>query len=205
MASKLGRLQTEIHYCYHCFEWVVGEEWEKHCQSHIQAMKSKKCGTIIYCYTLIRPGYCPCCLGNKGLPASQRLQSWIRDRKLWDHVNNHLERRHWPSPCPHPLCDVLYETALKFHFMDDHGFSRTHSGHARYRNLQQSRNQEPSAGPPHEKTNPDCKRKSFGEDNILQWIPIECSQATSIPPECSSPMRQFKRVRQTEDPTRLQE
>jgi hypothetical protein len=64
LASKLEQLQSDIHYCYQCFEWVVGEHWNGHCQEHLSAITSKRCGSITYCHTLVRPGYCPFHLKN---------------------------------------------------------------------------------------------------------------------------------------------
>lgn len=127
MASRLERLQSDIHYCYQCLDWFVGENWELHCQSHLAGMTTKRCGTMTYCHTLVRPGYCPFCMSDTGLPASKRLESWTRDHKLWSHVRQDLERRQWPRTCPHPLCDSLIKDALalQFHFVDEHGLSRT--------------------------------------------------------------------------------
>jgi ribosomal protein L37AE/L43A len=56
MANRLERLQSDIYYCYQCFDWVVGEQWEPHRQSHLAEMATKRCGTITYCHTLLRPG-----------------------------------------------------------------------------------------------------------------------------------------------------
>jgi hypothetical protein len=100
MANRLGRLLSEIHYCYQCFEWVVGEKWEPHCQAHLDALTSKRCGTVTHCHTLVRPGYCPFCIGKKSLPASERLKPWSRDHKLWMHVKDeHLTDCQWPLVC----------------------------------------------------------------------------------------------------------
>jgi len=127
MANRLDRLQSDIHYCYLYFDWVVGEEWERHCQSHLAEVATMVCGTVTYCHTLVRPGYCPFCMSERTLPASKRLESWTRDHKLWDHVNDHIEESRWPQACPHPLCDtpVKDAAALQFHRVDNHGFSRS--------------------------------------------------------------------------------
>jgi hypothetical protein len=127
MASQLEQLQSDIHYCYQCFQWVVGDHWEEHCQSHLQPITSKVCGTITYIHTLVRPGFCPFCLGNEALPATRRLESWTRDRKMWGHMNEHLVGMQWPCRCPHPLCDVSLEdeAALSFHFVDEHRLTHT--------------------------------------------------------------------------------
>lgn len=127
MASRLGHLQKDIHYCYHCFSWVIGEDWDPHCQAHLADVMTKWCGTVTHCHTLMRPGYCPFCMADKTIPAPERLVSWVRDHQLWDHVEEHLEAGPWPRNCPHPLCgaSVFVEAeALRYHLVDEHRFSR---------------------------------------------------------------------------------
>ena len=103
-----------------------------HCASHISSLTTKRCGTLSYYYTLFRPGYCPFLVGAETEAAARRLQSWSRDFDLWTHVNDEITGRRRPMSCPHPLCDVLLEDdrGLQFHFIDDHGFSRTRPGQA---------------------------------------------------------------------------
>ena len=106
----------------------MGEHWNGHCQEHLSAITSKRCGSITYCHTLVRPGYCPFHLSDERLPASERWESWTRDRKLWVHLDEHINKvEHWPSPCPHPLCDLSVKDAaeMRYHFIDDHGMCRT--------------------------------------------------------------------------------
>ena len=185
MASKLERLQTEIHYCHHCFAWIIDEIWENHCQSHIQTIDSKYCGTTTFCHTLVRPGYCPFCLGNQALPASQRLESWTRDHKLWVHVNEkHLSGCQWPSSCPHPLCNLSFndEFALQFHLIDDHGFSQTRPRPTGRRNTSRKG------------LGSDRKRKSLDEDST-QWMAPGCPEKILAETECPSPARLLKKSR----------
>jgi hypothetical protein len=61
---------------------------------------------------------------------TQRLESWSRDHKLWNHVNDHLRKCRWPISCPHSSCDTSFddETTFQFHLIDSHGFSRTRPG-----------------------------------------------------------------------------
>jgi hypothetical protein len=206
MASQLGRLQTSIHYCHHCFNWVVGdEEWEDHCQSHLSAMTSKRCGTITYCHTLVRPAYCPYCLGED-LPASKRMESWTRDRKLWIHIGKeHLKDCGWPCPCPHPLCvreaslegtapQFQDDTALRHHFEDKHGLR---AGKSTCSDTQQPRNQEGPANTAHGSSRRNRKRKSPSGDETLEWQPIEDFEAMSISisDDCLPPPRPKKRAR----------
>lgn len=61
---------TEVFYCHHRFRWVVGtKECNEHCQMHVDDLGSKRCGTMTYCYTLVRPAYCPFCLGDQSKPS----------------------------------------------------------------------------------------------------------------------------------------
>ena len=60
LASKRHSLQSDVHHCDLCFNYVVRREaWDSHCWTHLRKLPSKKCGTITYCHTLIRPGYQP--------------------------------------------------------------------------------------------------------------------------------------------------
>ena len=157
-ASKHERLQSDIHYCHECFEWVFGgEEWADHCRVHIQVPVSRRCGTITYCHTLVRPGHCPFCLGDEALPATRRLDSWSRDHKLWIHVNEHVRGLSWPTICPHPYCSSSLdnETSLQFHFIDEHGFSRTR----------------PRRTLPEKDSS--RKRKAADDESTFSWLPAE--------------------------------
>jgi hypothetical protein len=181
LANKLERLQSDIHYCYECFEWVVGEHWNGHCQEHLSAITSKRCGSITYCHTLVHPGYSPFLLGNTSLPASERLKSWPRDRKLWEHLDEQISKiEHWPSPCPylHPLCDVsLRDVAeMQYHFIDDHGMCRTRLNVAVQRDNGDVHSQEPRAGTGSDTTTLGHKRKRPDEAAQLEWTDTLTSQ-----------------------------
>jgi hypothetical protein len=83
MASQRGRLRTDIHYCYHCFDWVIGGEWENHCRSHLSTMTSKRRGTITYCHTR------PSCVSegqSSGTPNSCLVGSYTGSLccKVWE-------------------------------------------------------------------------------------------------------------------------
>lgn len=128
IASKREYLKSDVHYCHWCFNWVVGsEEWNGHCQAHIDDLGSKRCGQMTYYHTPVRPGYYPFCLGDSTKSAGQRLQSQCRDAEVWKHVDGHLEGSQWPRRCPHPLCTMSLVDGqdLRFHFIDDHGLSRS--------------------------------------------------------------------------------
>lgn len=90
---------------------------------HVTSLTSKRCATITYCHTLVRPAFCPFCLGDRGEPACRRWESWTRETKLWAHLRTHLDVSRWPLRCPHPLCSlqVADETLLLYHLTDVHG------------------------------------------------------------------------------------
>jgi hypothetical protein len=172
MAAKLGCLKSDVHYCYHCFAWVAGAEWEPHCRLHLSELASKRCGVSVYCHTLVRPAYCPFCLGDDSLAPTQRIISWTRDHELWKHVHCHIKQQRWPTPCPHPLCDcdMLFQdsTSLQFHFVDYHTMSL-------------SRTEEESVEQPPRSV----KRKLATVD----WMPSE-GMETYIQPQSPSNKRQ---------------
>jgi hypothetical protein len=82
LAKTLERTLSELQYCFTCFDWYVEEEWNQHCQIYLESITSKRCASITYCNTLVRPAFCPFCLGGKQLPASTRWSSWTRESKL---------------------------------------------------------------------------------------------------------------------------
>lgn len=199
MASRIERLQSDVRYCHQCFDWVIGEEWEPHCQSHLAGMATRRCGTITYCHTLVRPGYCPFCISETTLPASKRLESWTRDHKLWSHVNEHLEECRWPRECPHPLCDTSLRdaAALQFHFVDEHGFSRTYP--VKSANLIALSSQDEKT-PLHKDTQDarlSRKRKSFSCTRDLEWMPPQYFHDTPAYPGEPSPCHRQKQSRRT--------
>ena len=79
-----------------------------------------------YCGTLIRPAFCPFCLGDENAEASRRWSTWTRDNKLQEHLEGHLQSAQWPIPCPHPLCKLEFDTtAFLHHLTDDHHLNTT--------------------------------------------------------------------------------
>ena len=192
LAYRHSQLLSDIHYCYLCFKWIVDETWIDHCQRHLCSINSKRCGSITLCYTLMRPAYCPFCLGDKSLPAAERLASWTRDHHLWTHVNDdHAHKYVWPALCPHPLCDDLItdDHVLWQHLVDKHGLS-----HSR-----------PDAISSH-------KRKHSGEAGFLEWTPeydlssskrSRVKTSTISPRLLSEPTSAAYYVDETECPTGL--
>ena len=46
---RVGHLQSSIHYCHYCFNWVISARREDHCQTHLGTHLSKNYETITYC------------------------------------------------------------------------------------------------------------------------------------------------------------
>lgn len=170
MAHGFCQLQSDVYYCYLCFDWIIGDQWASHCQSHLDGCMTKRCGSITSCYTLVRPAYCPFCMGEPNLPAPKRLESWTRDRKLWDHIQQHLAECQWPRMCPHPLCDVILKDspAFQFHLVDNHGL--THPGETVARGSSES-NDAASINEPPSSIDTPRKRKKVGGASPLEWMP----------------------------------
>jgi hypothetical protein len=153
---------------------------------------------LLYCYTLVRPGYCPFHVGNTKLPAARRLQSWDRDFDLWTHVNDEMKGRRWPMSCLYPLCDILLEDDrdLQFHFIDDHGFSRTRPGQPTGTDLCEPDGHGQSAKTAAERSSGNGKRKAPSSDDTIAWEPLEFVRP-SIRTERSASGRPPKKVRCT--------
>lgn len=122
-------MPSELQYCFACFDWYVEEEWDQHCRMHIESITTNRCASITYCNTLVRPAFCPFCLGDKQLPVSTRWSSWTREAKLWHHLGEHLVTASWPRKCPHPLCSLDLESEMSFlyHLNDVHSLQMSAS------------------------------------------------------------------------------
>ncbi|CRG92915.1 DNA polymerase III subunit alpha [Talaromyces islandicus] len=123
-AQKHRREPSTVHYCYFdCFTWFCdGEEWEKHCSQHLGSLTSLHCEVIMYCNTMIRPAYCPQCLGNTSLKPSERLRKYVRS----DDLRDHLEKNHaHDSVCCPSLCGQKFDNDeyRAFHWCDVHGLN----------------------------------------------------------------------------------
>ena len=113
-------------------------------------------------------------------------------------MNNEIKGRHWPMSCPYPLCDILLEDDrdLRFHFIDDHGFSRTRPGQPTGTDLCEPDGPGQSAKTAAERTSGNGKRKAPSSDNTIAWEPLEFVPP-SIRTKRSAPGRPPKKVRCT--------
>lgn len=170
-ANQNQRIRSQIHYCYHCFSWVDREDWSDHCQFHLFSIRSKRCDSIIHKHTLIRPGYCPFCLGDDGLSAALRYDPWERDRELWDHVMQHINTSLWPRRCPHPLCAASFEnlTSFRYHLHDDHSLCVKISDLEKKSDLEDSAELGRTSIVQNTARNRKRKQKALDEKDIPKW------------------------------------
>lgn len=122
----LGYEDAQLKYCYECFAFYTAKEWEDHCRTHIENGMSRRCEIITYCYTLVRPGYCPFCLGTESLSPSDRMRFWKRSNELRSHLINDMKMMCGKYVCSHPMCQVKFdsETQLRYHLSDTHGLHK---------------------------------------------------------------------------------
>ena len=117
--------------CFLCRLWVVsGEEWESHCQSHLDELEAipTRCDPLVYGGVPISLGYCPFHLGNEGLPALVRMRQFPRaEWKIHIHEElRELDTKLGGHECPLKTTPRCPESAvglqdLKFHLQDIHG------------------------------------------------------------------------------------
>lgn len=125
-ARRLGIAAHELRYCYECMSWLPEKNWRDHCTQHLECWDNRHCEVIIYRHTVIRPGYCPCCLWDQTLAPEQRMKPWSHSASLRGHIERiHLQRAKWPSTTPICGCSVLFESEIEFrrHLHDVHGLT----------------------------------------------------------------------------------
>lgn len=120
------RVQREfLQFCYLCACFFHDENsWVQHCQCHLSDLQPR-CGILTFRYTLVAPGFCPFCLGDRDKKADERFQQWLNKATLLNHIDVHLGRLQSMTDvaCPHPCCvgrrytDISH---LQRHFYDAH-------------------------------------------------------------------------------------
>jgi hypothetical protein len=67
-------LQRDIYYCYGRFDWTFGDDCKEHCEAHIsELVQSRRCGTLTYASTFIRPAHCPFHLDYEEVDAADQV------------------------------------------------------------------------------------------------------------------------------------
>ncbi|KAJ6087999.1 hypothetical protein N7467_006913 [Penicillium canescens] len=89
-------------------------------------------GILTFRYTIVAPGFCSFCLGDKDKKQDERFQQWLAKASLLNHIDNHIDalRGSVAFFCPHPCCqrkgykDV---SSLRRHFFDAHSIEEPRS------------------------------------------------------------------------------
>lgn len=114
-------------------------------------------------------------------------------------MNNEVKGRHWPMSCPHPLCDILLEDDrdLQFHFIDDHGFSRTRPSQPAGTDPYEPDGRGQSTKTAADRSSGNGKRKASSVDDIIVWEPLEFVPPFIRTTERSGSRRPPKKIRCT--------
>ena len=120
-------LQESAVYCYLCFTFFPQSQWNGHCQHHLDTL-NMDCGLHLIRSNrhklLLRPGFCPFCLGDQALKASDRWRNWMTSGALAGHVRQHLEAGGMLNgPCPHPCCHNATISDLASHLRCHHAIA----------------------------------------------------------------------------------
>ena len=121
LAREMNRSKGELEHCYLCYSWIEYEDWNAHCETHLEDTWTH-CGVFSHHNTVLRPAFCPFCIGNEELQASNRIQTWHRDRAMKKHLQDHLSTTTWPRQCPVPRCavELVHEKSFLYHLEDEH-------------------------------------------------------------------------------------
>ncbi|KAJ5415013.1 hypothetical protein N7509_000111 [Penicillium cosmopolitanum] len=120
--------ESSLRYCYECMKWFLLQDWQVHCTTHLQSWEDQHCEVVKYRHTVIRPAYCPFCLGNCQKPAEERLQYWTRSGNLREHIESqHMQEISWPPKASICGCSQTFENQreLRHHLHDVHGLNKT--------------------------------------------------------------------------------
>ncbi|KAJ5267504.1 hypothetical protein N7478_010312 [Penicillium angulare] len=120
--------ESSLRYCYECMKWFLLQDWQVHCTTHLQSWEDQHCEVVKYRHTVIRPAYCPFCLGNRQKPAEERLQYWTRSGNLREHIESqHMQEISWPPKASICGCSQTFENQreLRHHLHDVHGLNKT--------------------------------------------------------------------------------
>ena len=125
LCNTISRKECELEFCYECFEFYSLDQWENHCDIHLANVSTRRCEMVTYCHTLIRPGYCPFCLGDQSRESSKRMKYWKRSNELRAHIEEHFRTLDEYS-CTHPMCREQFqdEMGLRYHLADIHGLQK---------------------------------------------------------------------------------
>src|SRR3569833_2846718 len=119
MAHELAVKTTSLRFSYLCTSWIVeGDDWEQHCLGLLSS-PLKRCGSIWYCNTLIRPAFCIFCWQSEALSPSHRMRHWDRDVDTIRHMD---EDHSTPWNCRQCGLWLNTRTSAYHHFQAAHGY-----------------------------------------------------------------------------------
>lgn len=117
-AKKVGQFQE---FCFPCSRWFSSlASWKHHAAEHLQPSEEMrllplKCNIAQFRHTLLRPGFCPECLGGKTADPEVRFRQYTNVSEWKMHVRHHMslrERGRWA--CSHPRCaNLAAQTTLE--------------------------------------------------------------------------------------------
>ncbi|KAG2027713.1 hypothetical protein GB937_000154 [Aspergillus fischeri] len=95
-----------------------------HCGLYLANLKPR-CGLLMFCYTLVAPGFCPFCLGDGNKRPDEHFKQWLNKAMLLNYIDGHLSQLLSGNlvTCPHPCCSGKeYGSILDFwcHLFDVH-------------------------------------------------------------------------------------
>ena len=125
-ARRLGIAAHQLRYCYECMSWLQEDNWHDHSSQHLQCWDNLHSEVIIYRHTVIRPGYCPCCLWDQTLDSKKRMKFWLHSAGLRRHIERrHIQKMKWPSTKPICGCSGSFVSEIEFrrHLHDVHGLT----------------------------------------------------------------------------------
>lgn len=97
-------------FCFLCFAWIDRvEAWSEHTKQHGHNVPLK-CSLAMFRGTVLRPAWCPDCMGQTGNPGSDgKCPIQFLNVTAWKaHMDKHVhELRPGPHKCSHPRCAHL--------------------------------------------------------------------------------------------------
>ncbi|KAK8071921.1 hypothetical protein PG996_005269 [Apiospora saccharicola] len=111
--------------------WITNRQgWENHCQRHLDSGTFPlRCNPVIFRHAVACAGYCPACLRNTLLPASQRMRQFL-DLPAWKrHISRCVsesissQENSVSIPCLYISCSsvLVCRSDLIYHLDDAHG------------------------------------------------------------------------------------
>ncbi|KAF5857607.1 hypothetical protein ETB97_005536 [Aspergillus alliaceus] len=118
-----------VKYCWECYTFHdrKSPEFEEHCAGHLPSMTSQHYEVMVYRHTTIRAGYCIECMWDDRLSAACRMRAFDRSTELREHLEEHVDRKSWPSECADPSCNHIAteEQDYRRHLHDVHHYHKT--------------------------------------------------------------------------------